>query len=286
MKSAVGRAIPCRFKGTIPLNRLAKKSELGKSAPGNLEGVTPLSPEIVRLRLRPTSGAKIARESAPIVRETVLIVEDDESIAEFLTVTLSGEGYRVVIARDGREAVERFELDKPDAVLLDMMLPRLSGLEVLRTLRRSSETPILIVSVKDSESDKVSTLELGADDYITKPFSPRELVARLRTNLRKRGSGEVRVRLGDVEIDWQRADVYKSGVRIILTAREFEVLRVLYDHRERVLGRESLLEKVWGFDFEGEDRVVDTTIKRLRKKVGSELVETVRGLGYRLSVGR
>ncbi|GMU52026.1 MAG: DNA-binding response regulator [Candidatus Xenobia bacterium] len=220
------------------------------------------------------------------MRETVLIVEDDESIAEFLTVTLSGEGYRVVIARDGREAVERFELDKPDAVLLDMMLPRLSGLEVLRTLRRSSETPILIVSVKDSESDKVSTLELGADDYITKPFSPRELVARLRTNLRKRGSGEVRVRLGDVEIDWQRADVYKSGVRIILTAREFEVLRVLYDHRERVLGRESLLEKVWGFDFEGEDRVVDTTIKRLRKKVGSELVETVRGLGYRLSVGR
>ncbi len=219
------------------------------------------------------------------MKETILIVEDDESIAEFLTVTLSGEGYRVVIARDGREAVERFELEKPDAVLLDMMLPRLSGLEVLRTLRRSSETPILIVSVKDSESDKVSTLELGADDYITKPFSPRELVARLRTNLRKRG-GEVRVRLGDVEIDWQRADVYKSGVRIILTAREFEVLRVLYDHRERVLGRESLLEKVWGFDFEGEDRVVDTTIKRLRKKVGSELVETVRGLGYRLSVGR
>ncbi len=219
------------------------------------------------------------------MRETVLIVEDDESIAEFLTVTLSGEGYRVVLARDGREAVERFELEKPDAVLLDMMLPRLSGLEVLRTLRRSSETPILIVSVKDSESDKVSTLELGADDYITKPFSPRELVARLRTNLRKRG-GEVRVRLGEIEIDWQRADVYRSGVRIILTAREFEVLRVLYDHRERVLGRESLLEKVWGFDFEGEDRVVDTTIKRLRKKVGPELVETVRGLGYRLSVGR
>ncbi|MCE7874869.1 DNA-binding response regulator [bacterium CPR1] len=219
------------------------------------------------------------------MRETVLVVEDDESIAEFLTVTLSGEGYRVVLARDGREAVERFELEKPDAVLLDMMLPRLSGLDVLRTLRRSSETPILIVSVKDSESDKVSTLELGADDYITKPFSPRELVARLRTNLRKRG-GEVRVRLGDIEIDWQRADVYRSGVRIILTAREFEVLRVLYDHRERVLGRESLLEKVWGFDFEGEDRVVDTTIKRLRKKVGSELVETVRGLGYRLSVGR
>lgn len=219
------------------------------------------------------------------MRETVLVVEDDESIAEFLTVTLSGEGYRVVLARDGREAVERFELEKPDAVLLDMMLPRLSGLDVLRTLRRSSETPILIVSVKDSESDKVSTLELGADDYITKPFSPRELVARLRTNLRKRG-GEVRVRLGDIEIDWQRADVYRSGVRIILTARELEVLRVLYDHRERVLGRESLLEKVWGFDFEGEDRVVDTTIKRLRKKVGSELVETVRGLGYRLSVGR
>jgi two-component system response regulator VicR len=220
------------------------------------------------------------------VRETVLVVEDDESIAEFLTVTLSREGYKVVCARDGREAVDRFELDKPDAVLLDMNLPRLSGLDVLRVIRRNSETPVLIVSVKDSETDKVSTLELGADDYITKPFSPRELVARLRTNLRKRSSGELRVRLGDVEIDWQRADVYKSGVRIILTAREFEVLRVLYDHRERVLARDSLLEKVWGFDFDGEDRVVDTTIKRLRKKVGPEIVETVRGLGYRLSLSR
>ncbi len=220
------------------------------------------------------------------MRETVLVVEDDESIAEFLTVTLAREGYQVVVARDGREAVERFEGDKPDAVLLDMNLPRMSGLDVLRVIRRNSETPVLIVSVKDGETDKVSTLELGADDYITKPFSPRELVARLRTNLRKRSTGELRVKLGDVEIDWQRADVYKSGVRIILTAREFEVLRVLYDHRERVLARDSLLEKVWGFDFDGEDRVVDTTIKRLRKKVGSEIVETVRGLGYRLSLQR
>lgn len=218
--------------------------------------------------------------------ETVLVVEDDESIAEFLTVTLAREGFKVVCARDGREAVDRFELDKPDAVLLDMNLPRLSGLDVLRVIRKSSETPVLVVSVKDSETDKVSSLELGADDYITKPFSPRELVARLRTNLRKRSSGELRVRLGEIEIDWQRADVYRSGVRIILTAREFEVLRVLYDHRERVLARDSLLEKVWGFDFDGEDRVVDTTIKRLRKKVGSEIVETVRGLGYRLSLLR
>ncbi|MEW6282481.1 MAG: response regulator transcription factor [Candidatus Eremiobacterota bacterium] len=215
--------------------------------------------------------------------QTILIVEDDDSIAEFLSVTLKREGYGVLCARDGREAVERFERHQPDAVLLDLMLPRMNGLEVLRAIRRSSEAPILIVSVKDGEADKVSTLELGADDYITKPFSPRELVARLRANLRKRSSFEARVRLGDLEVDWRRADVYRGGARVLLTAREFELLRALYENRERVLSREVLLEKLWGFDFEGDGRVVDTTIKRLRRKIGPDRIETVRGLGYRLA---
>ena len=217
-----------------------------------------------------------------VTRQTVLIVEDDPSIAELLTVTLEQEGFRCRWASDGRSGLEMFHQEHPCAVLLDMRLPRLSGLEVLREMRRNSEIPVLILSVKDQESDKVAGLELGADDYVTKPFSPRELMARLRRNLRK---GKLtQTHIGSLRVDWQRADVFREDVRLLLTAREFELLRVLYENRERILERDSLLEKVWGYDFEGDSRVVDTTVKRLRSKVGQDLIETVRGLGYRLAL--
>ena len=242
------------------------------------------------------------------VNETILVVEDEASIADFLTVSLTREGYRVLWARDGREALRLFRRDAPDAVLLDLCLPcctpdlagrsPLDGLEVLREIRLddatsalhppegpSRGTPVLVVSVKNDEVDKVSALELGADDYVTKPFSARELIARIRANLRKtRPVGmESRVHFGALRIDWQRAEVHREDVRIFLTAREFEILGVLYHNRARVLTREQLLEKVWGHDFIGDDRVVDTTIKRLRKKIGAQQIETLRGLGYRLS---
>lgn len=215
------------------------------------------------------------------MKKTILIVEDDDSIAEFLRQALEREGFAVLHAPDGREAVRLFP--GADAILLDQRLPRMSGLEVLREVRKTSQVPVLIVSVKGHESDKVAGLELGADDYITKPFSVRELVARLRANLRKGEATESRTRLGDVEIDWARADVFRSGMRIVLTSREFGLLQALHEARERVLAREWLLERIWGYDFEGDDRVVDTTIKRLRAKVGADLIETVRGLGYRLA---
>lgn len=218
----------------------------------------------------------------PVLNETVLIIEDDPSIAELLTVSLEQEGYRSMWASDGRLGLDMFLRERPAAVLLDLRLPRLSGLEVLREMRRISEIPVLIMSVKDQEADKVAGLELGADDYVTKPFSPRELMARLRRNLRK---GKLtQTQLGPLLVDWQRADVFREGTRLLLTAREFELLRVLYENRERILDRDALLEKVWGYDYDGDERVVDTTIKRLRRKVGQELIETVRGLGYRLSV--
>lgn len=214
--------------------------------------------------------------------ETILIIEDDPSIAELLTVALEHDGFRSLHAGDGRLGLELFFHHRPDAVLLDLRLPRLSGLEVLREIRKNSEIPVLILSVKDQESDKVAGLELGADDYVTKPFSPRELMARLRRNLRK---GKLtQNQWGRIRVDWQRADVFRDEVRLMLTAREFELLRVLFENRERILERESLLEKVWGYDFEGDSRVVDTTIKRLRSKIGPELIETVRGLGYRIAL--
>ena len=236
---------------------------------------------------QPNQGGAAARSKLLAMSETVLVIEDEQSIADFLTVTLESEGFQVVWACDAPAGLSAFEKSRPDAILLDMRLPggsdwRSSGLEVLKSIRERSDVPILIVSVKDQESDKIAGLELGADDYITKPFSPRELVARLRTNLRKHQARETRTRVGPVLIDWQRAEVYREGNQILLTAREFELLRTLYQHRQRVLDRDALLERVWGYDFEGDDRVVDTTVKRLRRKVGQELIETVRGLGYRL----
>lgn len=213
----------------------------------------------------------------------ILVVEDEETILDFLSFSLRKEGYDVITAREGTEAISLFHRESPDAVLLDLMLPTLDGLEVLKSIRTKSDAPVLVVTAKDEETDKICGLELGADDYITKPFSAKELIARIRANLRK-GKGRVpaKTRLGELEVDWQRAEIFKSGVRIFLTAKEFGLLRFLHENREKVLSREWLLDRIWGFDFYGDARVVDTTIKRLRKKIGPHLIETVRGIGYRL----
>lgn len=219
--------------------------------------------------------------------QSVLLVEDEDSIADFQTVLLSREGYTVHRASDGKLAVQLFDAHRPDVVLLDLRLPGLGGLDVLREIRKMCEhTPVVVVSVKDDEAEKVAALELGADDYVTKPFAPRELVARVRARLRHQARSESlqshTSTLGELEVDWHRAELTRRGVKIFLTAKEFELLRLLFDNRDRVMTRELVVERVWGYDFEGDERVVDTTVKRLRKKVGGRLIETVRGLGYRL----
>lgn len=216
---------------------------------------------------------------------TILVVEDEPAIQELVAVNLRHAGFLVARASSAEEADSVIRAALPDLVLLDWMLPGQSGVALAKKLRsdeRTRELPLIMLTARVHEEDKVQGLEAGADDYVTKPFSPRELMARLRRNLRK---GKLtQTQMGHLRVDWQRADVFRDEARILLTAREFEVLRVLYENRERVLERDSLLEKVWGYDFEGDARVVDTTIKRLRSKVGQHLIETVRGLGYRLAL--
>lgn len=218
------------------------------------------------------------------MKRRILIVEDDESIADFLTATLSSRGFEVGWASDGRTALILFENLRPDAVLLDLNLPGLEGTEVLKSIRKTSEVPVLVVSVRDEEVDKICTLELGADDYITKPFSARELMARIKTNLRRSGGSTESdlTDLGELTVDWKRAEISCRGVRVVLSNQEFDLLYLLFQNRDRFLTRGYLIEKIWGYDFEGDERAVDTAVKRLRRKVGDTVIETVRGKGYRL----
>lgn len=215
--------------------------------------------------------------------ETVLVVEDEASIADFVLAALKEQGYTTAWARDGEEALLRFHQVAPQAVLLDLMLGRVSGLDVLSALRRIDSLPVIVVSAKDDEEVIVEAFERGADDYITKPFSTRQLMARLKANLRKSPGESGITRLGDLAVDWRRAEVHRGGMMVFLTAREFEVLRFFFLNRDLVVSRDLLLDKLWGHDYVGDARVVDTTVKRLRKKVGPDLIETVRGLGYRLA---
>ncbi|HEY4000752.1 MAG TPA: response regulator transcription factor, partial [Candidatus Xenobia bacterium] len=215
--------------------------------------------------------------------DRILIIEDEQTILDSLTFSLGREGYQVTTAKDGHQGVEAFDREHPDAVLLDLMLGRTDGFDVLRKLRQTSDVPIIVLTAKDEETDKVCGLELGADDYVTKPFSMRELLARIKGHLRKHRRiqpPEPKSQLGELEIDWARAEILRGEVRIFLTSVEFSLLKVLYEHRERACTREWLLDYVW--KLQGDSRVVDTTVKRLRQKLGMEVVETVRGLGYRL----
>jgi len=225
----------------------------------------------------------------------VLVVDDEESFVDALQVGLSREGFEVRVARDGAEALEEFASSAPDVVLLDVMLPRLSGTDVCREIRRTSQVPIIMVTAKGSEIDAVVGLEVGADDYVVKPYRLRELVARVRAVLRRaeRPAGDdgdrtsaSAVAVRDVTIDPERHVVTVRGEPVRLPLREFELLWVLMSNAGRAMTRDQLIDKVWGSDYFGDTKTLDVHVKRLRAKVESdpsnpERIVTIRGLGYK-----
>ena len=219
--------------------------------------------------------------------ERILLVEDEEKLARMVELELRYEGYEVEKAFDGRTGLERALAGDFDLILLDIMLPALSGMEVLRRLRKERQTPVILLTARDAVVDKVSGLDAGADDYVTKPFAIEELLARIRAALRKRpvAPAEVpKLTCGPLVMDVERHEVSVSGTPVELTRREFDLLRHLLENKEKVISRESLLDNVWGFDFAGETNAVDVYIRLLRSKIderfGVKLIHTVRGVGY------
>ena len=224
----------------------------------------------------------------------VLVVDDEEPIANILQFNLKKEGYEVIVANDGEKAVELAFSENPDLILLDLMLPKKDGMEVCREVRTKMNVPIIMLTAKNSEIDKVLGLEFGADDYVTKPFSTRELMARVKVNLRRvvkqneeqaeqNATAEIVVK--NMVINPEAYSVKKDGEEIELTRREFDLLYYLAKHRGQVLTRENLLQTVWGYDYFGDVRTVDVTVRRLREKVENdssqpEYIMTRRGVGY------
>lgn len=216
---------------------------------------------------------------------TILIVEDEEKIARFVELELTYEGYGVEKAGDGRAGLEMIQTRPYDLVLLDIMLPGLSGMEVLRRARKTTDVPIILLTARDSVTDKVFGLDGGANDYLTKPFAIEELLARIRVHLRKRANDTQRtIEAGDLRVDPERREATYAGAPLDLTKREFDLLHCLVQSKNIVLTRDALLEKVWGYDYAGETNVVDVYISYLRNKVddafGVKLIHTVRGVGY------
>jgi len=219
----------------------------------------------------------------------ILVVEDEESFSDALSFMLRKEGFSVSVATTGPLALEMFDRDPVDLVLLDLMLPGMSGTDVCRTIRARSRVPIIMVTAKDSEIDKVLGLELGADDYVTKPFSSRELVARIRAVLRRNVEGiddSPVVQAGPVRIDPDRHEVEVNGTVVSMPLKEFDLLEYLVRNAGRVLTRGQLIDRIWGADYVGDTKTLDVHIKRLRAKVEADPshpvhVQTVRGLGYK-----
>ena len=238
--------------------------------------------------------------------KTILIVDDEQPIVDILVYNLEKEGYKTITASDGITAVNMALEKKPDLILLDIMLPRLDGLSVCKRIKNSLNVPILMLTAKDGEIDKILGLELGADDYITKPFSVRELVARVKANLRKVEAvsrdniikennddkkKESKIVVGDLELDLDKFEVKVRGEIIDLTLREFEVLKFLASQPEQVVTREVLLEKVWGYEYYGDIRTVDVTVRRIREKIerdtsAPKILITKRGVGYYIAENR
>jgi two-component system response regulator RegX3 len=223
---------------------------------------------------------------------TVLVVEDEESFVDALTVGLRREGFHVQVARDGMSALDAFDAVNPDLVLLDVMLPRISGIDVCRQIRKRSQVPIIMVTAKSSEIDTVVGLEVGADDYVSKPYRLRELVARMRAVLRRSphdryaDAAEGVLEVGDVRLDAERHEVTIRGEVVSMPLKEFELLTLLLANAGRVLTRDTLIDRVWGADYMGDTKTLDVHIKRLRAKVEDDpahptRIVTIRGLGYR-----
>lgn len=235
-------------------------------------------------------------------QKTILVVDDEQPIIDILVYNLEKEGYNVIEANDGITAVDVALEKRPDLILLDIMLPKLDGLSVCKRIKNSLNVPILMLTAKDGEIDKILGLELGADDYITKPFSVRELVARVKANLRKVDASlnsktiddkqekkkESKISVGDLELDLDKFEVKVRGEVIDLTLREFEVLKFLASEPGQVVTRETLLEKVWGYEYYGDIRTVDVTVRRIREKIEKDtsapkILITKRGVGYYLA---
>ncbi len=225
----------------------------------------------------------------------ILIVDDEKAIVDILNHNLKREGYETLQAYDGEEAVEKIKSEKPDLVLLDVMLPKMDGFTVCKVARQTTNIPIIMVTAKEDVVDKVIGLELGADDYITKPFSVREVLARVKANLRKWDGIETSIKLNDGEqqtlsfgpltLDTYKYEAKVSGRSVELTLREFELLKFLATQQGQVFSREELLEKVWGYEYFGDVRTVDVTIRRIREKIEEnpsmpEFLATKRGIGY------
>jgi two-component system response regulator RegX3 len=229
----------------------------------------------------------------------VLVVEDEEAFIDALTVGLRREGFLIEVARDGAEALDRFDEVAPDLVLLDVMLPTVSGIDVCRELRRRTDVPIIMVTAKSAEIDTVVGLEVGADDYVTKPYRLRELVARMRAVLRRRQAGGDNrvgdpldvVKIGDIELDTASHEVRVRDEMVNLPLKEFELLALLMENAGRVLPRSTLIDRVWGSDYVGDTKTLDVHVKRLRSKIEEDpsspsRIVTIRGLGYKYALDR
>jgi two-component system response regulator VicR len=225
------------------------------------------------------------------LKKRILIVDDEKNIVDILKFNLQKESFDTYEAYDGRQAIEIAEREKPDLIILDVMLPEIDGFTVCRKLRQTMQTPILMLTAREEEVDKVLGLELGADDYITKPFSPRELMARVKANLRRVIDDAIpqpkdeSIQCGDLEIDVNRYEVRRDKAVIDLTLREFELVKFLGLQKGQIFTRENLLEKVWGYEYFGDVRTVDVTVRRLREKLEKEpskpeYILTKRGVGY------
>jgi two-component system response regulator RegX3 len=219
----------------------------------------------------------------------ILVVEDEESFREGVSFILSKEGYEVIDAADGNDAIIKFEREGADLVLLDVMLPGLSGLEVCKKLRTLTKVPIIMLTAKDTELDKVLGLEIGADDYITKPFSSRELLARVKAILRRTGNVDIKsviLEIGPVRVDTERHTVSVEGLDQSLPLKEFDLLVYLMQNAGRVLTRTQLIDRIWGSDYFGDTKTLDVHVKRLRSRIEKDaanprFIQTIRGLGYK-----
>ncbi len=226
-------------------------------------------------------------------QETILVVDDEPHIIELATLYLKNEGYRVISADDGAQALRQIEAERPALVILDLMLPEMNGWEVCRQVQASSNLPIIMLTARSDDVDKIVGLELGADDYVTKPFNPRELVARVKAVLRRAeapstpGAGaEGQVQAGHLTVDPARREARLGSQLLELRTKEFDLLRVLAEHQGIVLSRQQLLDLAWGFDYYGETRTVDVHVAHLRQQLGDGpvAIETVWGVGYKLVV--